>query len=156
MWLFGKNDNTGERQYAAGMALLKENTPRAEQAAFLNFSKAAKYGHMDALLEIGLSYFKGRGVEKNENKAIEFYKLAAGQGSANAAFNLAVMAMKGEGVATNLSLAKQWGLLAEQRGNPRAAGLLVMIDFGLETERMEAEAIAAAARGWRLGFGMND
>lgn len=108
---------------------------------------------MEALLELGFSYFKGRGVEKNEDKAIEYYKLASDKGSGNAAFNLAVMAMKGEGMRVNLSLAKQWGLLAEQRGNPRASGLLTMINYGLETERMEAEAMAAAARGWRLGSG---
>jgi TPR repeat protein len=153
MWFHRKKDDGGEEQYAAGMARLNEKSSRADQAAFAHFSKAVQCGHVEALLELGFSYFKGRGVEKSEGKATEYYKLASDKGSANAAFNLAVMAMKGEGMRVNLSLAKQWGLLAEQRGNPRASGLLVMINYGLETERMEAEAMAAAARGWRLGFG---
>jgi len=144
MWFTGKKDNDGEKQYAAGMARLNEKSPRADQAAFANFSKAAQLGHIEAILELGFSYFKGRGVERSEDKAIEYYKLASDKGNGNAAFNLAVMAMKGEGMQINLSLAKQWGLLAEQRGNPRASGLLVMINYGLETERMEAEVGAAA------------
>lgn len=153
---FRKKPENGEDQYAAGMARLAENTSTADQAAFSHFSKAAQCGHMGACLEMGFSYFKGRGVSKNEDKAIEYYKLACDKGSANAAFNLAVMAMKGEGMPINLSLAKQWALLAEQRGNPRAGQVIAMVNFGLETEAMEAAAMAGAAKGWRIGFGARE
>ena len=156
MFFFGKKDSGGEKDFAAGMALRSGANGRTNHAeANAHFSRAAQSGHVDALLELGFSCFKGLGTEPNETKAIEYYRLASDKGSANAAFNLAVMAMKGEGMPVNLTLAKQWAMLAEQRGNPRAGQLLVMIDFGLETERMEAAVVAGAARGWRLGFGGN-
>lgn len=77
MWPFGKKTENGEDQYAAGMSLLKTNTTKANQTAFSHFSKAAQCGHIGAILEMGFSYFKGRGVEKNDGKAIEYYKLAS-------------------------------------------------------------------------------
>lgn len=150
MFFFGKKNDGGEKSYAAGMALCNGRADHA--AAFTHFSRAAQQGHVDALLQLGFAYFKGLGTEENEAKAIEYYNLASDKGSADAAFNLSVMAMNGQGMPVNLLLARQWALLAKQRGNPRAAQSLVIINFGLETERMEAAAREGAALGWRLGL----
>lgn len=72
---------------------------------------------MDAQYNLGVMYAKGRGVERNEAKAVELLALAADKGDANAQLNLGIMYAKGRGVAKDESKAFQlWARAAEQVG----------------------------------------
>ena len=50
--------------------------------------KAAEQGDAMAQFNLGQCYTNGTGVEKDEQKAVEWYKKAAEQGHAGAQFNL--------------------------------------------------------------------
>ena len=70
---------------------------------------------MDAQYNLGVMYAKGRGVERNEAKAVELLTLAADKGDANAQLNLGIMYAKGRGVDKDETKAFQlWEKAAEQ------------------------------------------
>ena len=62
--------------YNLGACGLQNNMKRAVEL----FTEAAELGSIDALYKLGLAYYHGMGVEKDEAKAAEFYKRAAMQG----------------------------------------------------------------------------
>ena len=63
-------------KYYHGRLGLQKNMKRAVEL----FTEAAELGSIDALYKLGLAYYHGMGVEKDEAKAAEFYKRAAMQG----------------------------------------------------------------------------
>ena len=76
-------------------------------------------------------YDNGKGVTKNLQEAIKWYKKAAEQGDADAQFNLGVMYENGEGVTKNLQEAFKWYLEAAEQGNARAQNNLgIMYENG--------------------------
>ena len=52
------------------------------------YEKAAKKGHPEAQLRLGLMAAQGRGMEKDPKAAFGWLKKAADQGNANAQFNV--------------------------------------------------------------------
>jgi hypothetical protein len=52
------------------------------------FKKAAEQGHVDAQNNLGALYFTGEGVDRDEQKAIEWFEKAAAQGNEEAIANL--------------------------------------------------------------------
>lgn len=86
------NDNYElANQYDSGVGQ-KKNL----KEAFRLFLEAAQEGYELAQLKTGMCYLKGRGIEKNEEKALHFFKLAASSGNIEAKY--------------------QWGLLAYLEG----------------------------------------
>lgn len=67
--------------------------------------------------DLGLKYYNGYGVPKNDAEAVKWYRKAADQGYASAQSNLGVMYAKGEGVAENDAEAVKWYRLAAEQGN---------------------------------------
>lgn len=51
----------------------------------------ARKGDINAQYKLGLKYYKGQGVPKNNGKAMKWFKKAAEQGHADAQYNLGVM-----------------------------------------------------------------
>ena len=62
------------------------------------YIQAAKQGDAKAQFNLGLSYDRGEGVEKNYETAVEWYRKAAEQGYAKAQTNLGLSYDLGEGV----------------------------------------------------------
>ena len=60
--------------------------------------KAARQGHVDAQVMVGLAYQKGRGVEQDYRKAVIFYGAAAEEGSAVGSLMLGLLYEAGAGV----------------------------------------------------------
>ena len=65
---------------------------------------------------LAICYYNGTGVEKDEQKAVEWYKKAAEQGYASAQFNLAVCYENGTGVEKDEQEAVEWYKKAAEQG----------------------------------------
>lgn len=66
--------------------------------AFRLFNENAEDGNAEDIYHLALCYHYGKGVDKDENKAISLLKLAIDMGSEEACFELAILYLIGEGV----------------------------------------------------------
>jgi hypothetical protein len=80
----------------------------------------AESGDARAQSTLGLLYYRGRGVRKDDSEALKWFRLAAERGSAVAEFNLGVMYAEGQGVPQDNEEAAKWYLLAADHGHPQA------------------------------------
>ena len=81
---------------------------------------AAEQGYARAQFNLGVMYATGRGVPKDDAKAVKWYRLAADQGYARAQFNLGVMYATGRGVLKDRILAHIWFNIAGANGHAQA------------------------------------
>ena len=84
--------------------------------AIIFLTKAANLGHLESQFELGYSYFKGRGVEENDETAVEWWTKSAKQGHAASQNALGVCYMNGYGVYRDLEVAEEWLRLAYEQG----------------------------------------
>jgi len=76
-------------------------------------------GYVGGIYNIGCCYDEGTGVDKNLNKAIEFYKIAFDMGDIDASYLLGLI-YEGKGVNKNLYRAKEYFEHAAKNGNDKA------------------------------------
>ena len=87
----------------------KSATPASPQIQNVNdYQQAALQGDKNAQYLLGLSFFNGRGVDSDRNKATEWYRMAAEQGHAMAQYRLANCYRNGHGVVRNGNMAMYW------------------------------------------------
>ena len=79
------------------------------------FLAAARSGHADAHVEVGLHHH-----DRSPRKAVEWYRRAAKLGSAAGQYNLAYCLERGRGVRTNLRDAARWYRAAARQGHGKA------------------------------------
>ena len=85
----------------------------------------------------------GAGCEKDLNKAVEYFQKSADAGNMEAAFNLAIHYGKGDGVERNMAKSAEYMKMAEEAGIPEAAyHLAVMYATGDGVEKSDSEAFA--------------
>ena len=60
------------------------------------YHRAAELGNVDSYHNIGNAYFDGRGVERDEKKAMHYWGLAAIGGNTKASHNLGILEKRGE------------------------------------------------------------
>ncbi len=72
----------------AGLISVGFDTELPPDESFKLLLKASAQHHIQAMIEAGLCYFSGRGVEKNKEKAVEFWSRAAAMGSYEAQIRL--------------------------------------------------------------------
>ncbi len=80
------------------------------------WQKELNQGKKEAMYNIGLLYFFGKGVKQDFSIAFEFCQMAAMRGSSRAQNNLAYMYMKGLGVEKNYVTAYAWSKIAIENG----------------------------------------
>ena len=76
----------------------------------------AEQGVAKAQYNLGVMYGKGKGIVKDDSKAIKWWKLAADQGDGKAQTNLGWMYEKGRGVNQDDQEAIKWYRLASDQG----------------------------------------
>ena len=76
----------------------------------------AEQGDAGAQYSLGLMYDEGRGVPKNNQQAVKWYRLAVKKGLAAAQYNLGVMYFNGQGVPEDDKQAAKWFRLAAEQG----------------------------------------
>jgi len=86
------------------------------KAALAELVPLAEQGNAAAQAALGTMYFKGQGVPKNMEVALEWYTLAAEQGNDRGQYNLGVMYNYGWGVQANDNTAVKWYTLAAEQG----------------------------------------
>jgi hypothetical protein len=81
-----------------------------------SFQEAAAGGIIEATAQIGYMYDKGLGVQRNYQKAADFWAKAAAQGDAHAMYDLGVCHQLGRGCKQNYRLAVMWYRRAAAKG----------------------------------------
>lgn len=84
------------------------NGPYAAQLAITLYQRAAEQGNHEALLEVGDSYYYGRGVPRDWPRAAQVYGEASKHRIAQASYNLGFMHQFGAGLPQDLHLAKRY------------------------------------------------
>lgn len=80
----------------------------------------AEQGDADAQHSLGFMYLEGRGVPRDDARAVAWYEKAAEQGNAKAQYNLGVMYGNGRGVPQDYARAHMWWNLAAALGDEGA------------------------------------
>ncbi|MBL4774638.1 MAG: SEL1-like repeat protein [Mariprofundus sp.] len=94
----------------------KSNNKKSDRNMFQHYVKAVRQGAAHDQLMLGLMYHEGRGIKKNDARAVYLFNQAANQGLANAQFSLALMLHGGHGVNKDEALAMQWLTRAANQG----------------------------------------
>lgn len=81
---------------------------------------AAENGDAAAMVRLGIGYEEGKGVEKNIQKAVEYYQKAADLGNVEGQFNLGRCYYNGTGFKKNPDAAMIWIEKAVAQGHERA------------------------------------
>ena len=88
------------------------------------YMSLAAQGNADAQYGLGLLYFKGEGVPKNDALAVKWFRKAADQGNADAQSFLGFLYYKGQGIPQNYATAAEWFRKAAVQGNAEAKNFL--------------------------------
>jgi len=94
----------------------------------------AKEGIAYAQFKLGVCYERGRGVEKNEAKAVEWYSKAAAQDHISACGNLGVCYEEGAGVTRDMNKALLYYEKAANKGD-----ILTYFNLGMNHEDHDVE-----------------
>ena len=94
-----------ESKYQQGLELLK---------------KAANEGHLRAMNDLGMMYYRGYGVKQNYDEAKKWFQRASEGGNNFAYSNLALMYEKGQGVPKNTQRALYMYLVLAKEGDAEA------------------------------------
>ena len=108
-----------------------------------SISKMAKNRDRCAQLVLGNMYRNGEGVERDENKAVKWYRKAAEQGDGNAQYNLGLMYEMGRGIYRDEKKAVKCYRRAAEQGLARAQlclGLMYECGTGVEQDDTKAAA----------------
>ena len=92
----------------------------AQRKEFVERKAKAEQGDARAQFQLGLHYYLGRGVEKDFEEAVKWYRKAAEQGNAYAQFNLGGRYFDGEGQKKDFVEAVKWYRKAAEQGNAMA------------------------------------
>ena len=112
------------------------------KSAIALWERNALQGNRDAQYSLGVAYFKGNGVKKNLDTALDWFIKAANSGHTSAMFNLGVAYWQGQGFKTNYSDAVYWWEKAAQLEDTASQynlGLAFYLGRGTERSISKAE-----------------
>lgn len=114
--------------------------------AVMYLRRATDAGDAEGMNNLGVCYAHGKGVTRNERKALELYEKAADLGSRDAMFNLGSMYDNGRGVDTDAQKAADWFEIAASRGQMDAVEAFSLMQVSGRGGRLRD--IKAAAEGF--------
>ncbi len=101
---------------ASAWAGLDEGVAAAKRGAYATalreWRPLAEQGNAGAQYNLGIMYYKGQGVPRDDAEALQWFRKAAEQGYAKAQYNLGVMYGNGRGVPQDYAQAHMWFNLA--------------------------------------------
>lgn len=132
------------------------NTANLRDADLQDVQKAAVQGNAAAQAELGVRYQIGKGVPKDEEQAVKWYRKAAEQGNALGQNNLGSMYALGRGVPQSDSEALKWIRKSAEQGEACGQDNLgSMYELGRGVPQSDTEAVnwyrKSAEQGWALG-----
>ncbi|MBI9099984.1 MAG: sel1 repeat family protein [Spirochaetaceae bacterium] len=96
-----------------------------EKSLYEKFIEAAEKGDTNAIVQVGISYEEGRGVDVDLEEAYKWYKSAAAKGSSEAYYRLGTFFERGYFVEKNSESAMEWYLSSAATGFHRAINKLI-------------------------------
>ncbi|KAF9970316.1 hypothetical protein BGZ73_006996 [Actinomortierella ambigua] len=147
MW-FRKSADQGNSvaQFNLGSMYLHGKGVEQDNAEMMRLLKVAKQVSLDAHNLLGWAYGSGRGVKRNDEKAVWHYRIAAEGGHKRAQFSLGTMYYDGRGIEQSDTEALSWFRKAAEQGDSLAQNNLAwMYDLGRGVEQSDQEAYE-----WRL------
>lgn len=118
------------------------NKTLSDNENFSNCMAKAKAGESVSQAEIGSMYFLAKGVEKNDNDAVKWYRKAAKQGYPSAQLHLGMMYKNGFGVSKDYDKAATWFGMAAKQGNLKAKKNLEELDRQINPPSKPDDAIS--------------
>ena len=109
--------SAGEQDFRQGMQYYRN---RQFSEAFPCFEKAARSGNTEAQSMIGVLYFQGNGVGKDDREAAKWFEKAARAGEPDAQTFMGVMNLEGRGMPKNEAEAFKWFEKAATNGETSA------------------------------------
>ncbi len=95
--------------------------PKDPASSTLWFAPAAEQGHLRAQVHMAVAYEKGRGVERDDERALEFYVLPADAGHAKAQYEAGrLLLLRHQSSPEHRAEAAKWLILALHAGSPLA------------------------------------
>lgn len=111
--LVGRPAHAGGSDFETGVVAYQSNKYLEALAAFRG---RAERGNADAEFMLGVMYFYGKGVPRNDGLAAIWFSKAADKGHAGAQLAYGSLHVRGIGVSQNLSAAYKWLSLAASSG----------------------------------------
>ncbi len=96
---------------------------------------AARAGDAVAQEDLGIRYAEGRGVAKNPQEAVKWFRKAAEQDASNAQYRLGMSYYQGKGIAKDLVQAHRWLTMAAGNGCQAAMKILPTISGDMTPEQ---------------------
>lgn len=110
---------------------------QAEQTSLAELQTKSANGDKESQNLLGVKYFTGNEVNKNELKAAELFTRAARQGLAKAQFNLGYMYHQGKGLTQDYMQACLWYKAAADQGHSEAAASYNSLEPYLDDAKRE-------------------
>lgn len=95
--------------------------------ALSELSAPAHQGDPEAQLYLGLMYYRGQGVVRDDREAAAWFRRAADEGDAHAQFNLGLLYARGEGMPRSDAEAARWLRSAAEQGHAPAQASLAYL-----------------------------
>jgi len=111
----------------------KVRVSAADSRKFFYASRAAKNGNAKAQFDLAIMYATGRGVQKNEKIAFNWFHKSARNNYAAAKHYMGISFLQGRGVREQKELARYWFRLAAKQGYRASASYLAQINRSLAT-----------------------
>lgn len=99
---------------------VRAEPPASPVPGLQELEKSAAEGDAAANFQLARAYFRGQGVEKNEEKAVALLREAAGAGNLEAMDSLGFLYSQGQGVTKDEEIAAEWFRKAADAGSPSA------------------------------------
>ena len=116
-----------------------DSSSNKNDLALVRYLADAEKGDVHAQFKLGVSYYKGDGVEKNYVEAVKWFRKAAEQGDIVAQYNLGLCCYEGDGMERTYAEAAKWWRKAAEQGYANAQTRLgVLIYDKLDMDYSEA------------------
>jgi TPR repeat protein len=113
-----------------GVSRKRVHPSPVEAKKFFYANRAAKNGNAKAQFDLAIMYATGRGVQKNERIAFNWFHKSARNNYAPAKHYMGISFLQGRGVREQKELARYWFRLAAKQGYRDSAFYLAKIDAG--------------------------
>ena len=115
-----KTQQVDDRQYRS----MNSRGLSLDSKKFFYANRAAKNGNAKAQFDLAIMYATGRGVQKNEKIAFNWFHKSARNNNAIAKHYMGLSFLQGRGVRKEIQLAKYWFRLAKNQGYTPSAHYL--------------------------------
>jgi len=119
-----------KRIFTSVTRIPKVRISAVDSKKFFYARRAAKSGNPKAQFDLAIMYATGRGVQKNEKIAFNWFHKSARKNYAPAKHYMGISFLQGRGVRKQTELARYWFRLATKQGYRASAVYLSQIDAG--------------------------